>query len=169
MTRNSWRLHWEALSPVLPGVACGIGILLVLQRYHHFLVLPALLLAIPLAFYSVAFACGVSLPQLRDMGLVAQETAQGSPLDVFHLFAFELVHWDVMPQLIPTWLGMYVVVAFSSSLDVAAIQMDMGKQLNFNHELMTVGISNAVSGITGGYTRYCIFSQTTSSLAACSL
>jgi len=34
---------------------------------------------------------------------------------------------------------MYVVVAFSSSLDVAAIQMDMGRQLDFNHELITVG------------------------------
>lgn len=35
-----------------------------------------------------------------------------------------------------TRFGMYTVVAFSSSLDVAAIQMDMGKQLDFNHELV---------------------------------
>ena len=55
---------------------------------------------------------------------------------------------------------MYVVVAFSSSLDVAAIQMDMGRQLDFNHELVTVGISNLISGVCGGYTGSYIFSQT---------
>ena len=47
-----------------------------------------------------------------------------------------------MPPQIPTWIGMYFVVAFSSCLDVAAIQMDLGEQLDFNRELTTVGISN---------------------------
>ena len=57
-------------------------------------------------------------------------------------------------------LTRYVVVAFSSSLDVAAIQMDMGKALDFNRELISVGISNALSGLTGGFTGSYIFSQT---------
>ena len=48
-----------------------------------------------------------------------------------------------------------------SSLDVLlAIQMDMGKQLDFNHELITVGISNTLSGLLGGFTGSYIFSQT---------
>ena len=75
-------------------------------------------------------------------------------------FDLALVRWDLVPTAIPTWLGMYVVVAFSSSLDVAAIQMDMGRQLDFNHELVTVGISNLLSGLTGGFTGSYIFSQT---------
>ncbi|MEC7211498.1 MAG: hypothetical protein VXW25_05735, partial [Pseudomonadota bacterium] len=33
----------------VPGVVIGVSILLILQRYHHFLVLPALLLASGLA------------------------------------------------------------------------------------------------------------------------
>lgn len=65
-----------------------------------------------------------------------------------------------MPAQIPTWIAMYFVVAFSSSLDVAAIQMELGKPLNFNHELQTVGISNICSGLTGGFTGSYIFSQT---------
>ena len=31
--------------------------------------------------------------------------------------------WSVLPQQILTWLGMYLVVAFSSCLDVAAIEV----------------------------------------------
>jgi SulP family sulfate permease len=52
-----------------------------------------------------------------------------------------------MVRCFPTFLGMYLVVAFGSSLDVAAIQMDLGKPLDFNRELMVVGASNALSGM----------------------
>lgn len=50
---------------------------------------------------------------------------------------------------------MYFVVAFSSSLDVAAIQMELGRNLDFNHELKTVGLCNLISGLTGGFTGSC--------------
>jgi len=37
-------------------------------------------------------------------------------------FVLPLVHWSVLPSRLPTGLAMYTVVAFSSSLDVTAIQ-----------------------------------------------
>ena len=40
----------------------------------------------------------------------------------------------------------------------------MKRPLDYNHELTTVGFSNIVSGITGGYTGSYIFSQTIFSL-----
>ena len=82
-------LQPEALLSVMPGVVCGIGILLVLQarnsprnsprnsaqllrksltpgillvlqRVHHFLVLPSILLGIPLVFFAITCALGYS-------------------------------------------------------------------------------------------------------------
>ena len=44
---------------------------------------------------------------------------------------------------------------------VAAIEMDMGSALDTNAELITVGISNALSGLLGGFTGSYIFSQVT--------
>lgn len=55
---------------------------------------------------------------------------------------------------------MVLVVAFSSSLDVAAIEMELGKPLDYDRELTTVGLSNLFSGALGGYTGSYIFSQT---------
>ena len=55
---------------------------------------------------------------------------------------------------------MYFVVAFSSSLDVAAVETALGKPLDHNHELQTVGISNLLSGLGGGFTGSYLFSQT---------
>ena len=61
-----------------------------------------------------------------------------------------------------------LVVAFSSCLDVAAIEMDMGKQLDVNYELgEVVGWSNFFSGITGGFTGSYIFSQTIFTYRTC--
>jgi hypothetical protein len=42
---------------------------------------------------------------------------------------------------------MVLVVAFSSSLDVAAIEMELGLPLDYNRELQTVGLSNLCSGL----------------------
>jgi len=72
--------------------------------------------------------------------------------DLFGLVDFSLVRWDLVSHVIPTWLGMVLVVAFASSLDVAAISMDMGEALDTNKELTTVGIGNLLSGLTLGYT-----------------
>jgi SulP family sulfate permease len=44
---------------------------------------------------------------------------------------------------------MIFVVALSSSLDVAAIELELNSPLDYNHELKTVGISNIISGLTG--------------------
>jgi hypothetical protein len=43
----------------------------------------------------------------------------------------------VAPRLIPSWLAMVCVVAFSSSLDVAAVEMELGSPLNYDSELQT--------------------------------
>ena len=79
---------------------------------------------------------------------------------------FDKVVWAVLPRLILSELSMIVVVALSSSLDVAAIELEMKTPLNYNSELIMVGISNMVSGLTGGYTGSYIFSQTIFSLRA---
>lgn len=47
---------------------------------------------------------------------------------------------------------MISVVALSSSLDIAAIEIELKRPLDYNHELRTVGWSNVISGLLGGYT-----------------
>jgi len=66
--------------------------------------------------------------------------------DLFALVNFSLVRWDLILEILPTWVGMVFVVSFASCLDVAAISMDMGEALDTNKELATVGIGNLMSG-----------------------
>lgn len=71
------------------------------------------------------------------------------------------VHWGLVPRQAGKILALYFVVAFGSSMDIAAIQADVERPLDYNRELVTVGLSNVVTGLTGvGYTGSYIFSQT---------
>lgn len=57
------------------------------------------------------------------------------------------VQWSVLPSQLLSWSAMVLVVAFSSCLDVAAIEMEVSKPLDYNRELETV------------YTHYYMFSS----------
>lgn len=66
--------------------------------------------------------------------------------DVYRLFnikslTLEGIYLPAMWVQIPKLLGLFFVVAFGSSLDIAAIQAEMPTPLDFNSELKTVGAS----------------------------
>ena len=56
-----------------------------------------------------------------------------------HDLRLDGIYWVVMARQIPTALALFFVVAFGSSLDVAAIQQDSPDPLDYNQELVTVG------------------------------
>lgn len=130
------------------------------------LALPTFLVAALAAFYLLLSVTGTSLSEAREMGWVAPRQQIGPCYEGWLYLDLKQVQWWVVPTQIASWAAMVVVVAFSSCLDVAAIEMEVQKPLNYNHELKTVGLSNVVSGCLGGYTGSYIFSQTIFNLRA---
>lgn len=151
----------DALVHITPGVLAGIALFMVLSRCDHMAVLPGGMFAILVVFYSIVLLGGYSLEDARKAGWVSP--LPQAPRSIFEIYQYyaptEMIYSGVSSQIV-TWVSMYFVVAFSSSLDVAAVEMALGTPLDHNHELRTVGISNLVSGLTGGFTGSYIFSQT---------
>ncbi|KAK1942375.1 putative vacuolar membrane protein [Phytophthora citrophthora] len=143
-----------------PGFLGGATLLLVSQNFKNPFALSTAIMIMPVLFFLVLAIGGISLEDARDNGWVDPVEKTASITDLFSLFDFSLVHWEQIPKQVVTWLGMVFIVAISSSLDVVAIEIDMGSKLNINHELKTVGWSNVVSGLLGGYTGSYIFGQT---------
>lgn len=79
---------------------------------------------------------------------------------------FDKVVWAALPGQSLTVLSMITVVALSSALDIAAIDLEISKPLEYNYELRMIGLSNMFSGLSGGYTGSYIFSQSIFSLRA---
>ncbi|KAG2496216.1 hypothetical protein HYH03_005814 [Edaphochlamys debaryana] len=169
-TLVSW-VHLCALDPLLkllPAAATIAVLMLCVEHVSHPLALPGLLTAIPLAFHGVLWYIGWDMAKAQEAGWVMPPTEGSSQFwELWGLFNLQNggltkgVSLEAMAAQLPKLLGLFLVVCFGSCMDVAAIQSDMSAPLDFNLELMTVGVSNLVTGLTGaGYTGSYIFSQT---------
>jgi SulP family sulfate permease len=150
----------EMLVMWIPGVCLGVLMYFALRNIHSPYVLPIFMVSTLMGFFSLLYFTGTTLQDARDMNFIAPLTQEEPFWDSWKLYNFSLVRWNQLPTQFFRWVGMFIVVAFSSSLDVAAIEMELNLPLDYNKELTTVGMSNVVSGCLGGFTGSYIFSQT---------
>jgi len=151
---------------VLPGILGGILIYGTVRWLRHMAVLPTCILALLVLFYLVVWWTGSSIEKVTEQGWIRAMDEQPHWTSTWDYLRLDLVEWGVLPHLILTEISMILVVAMSSSLDVAAIELELKRPLNYNGELKMVGLSNLISGLTGGYTGSYIFSQSIFSLRA---
>jgi len=155
---------FENLPFVLPGVLGGAFIYVSVRKLRHVAVLPFCIIILLVFFYAILMVTGSTIEDATDLGWIRKSQDVPAWNHTWDYLQLDKVAWGAFPQLWLTWLGMLFVVALSSSLDVAAIELEVKKPLNYNKELRVVGISNLISGLTGGYTGSYIFSQTIFSL-----
>jgi SulP family sulfate permease len=143
--------------------AMTLVMLIVHFKAQHFLAMPITLLFLPVVFFCVVAAFGISVDDCRSHGWLppAEGSAAVPGFGVFDLFEPSSVHWDFLPKQLLSVVGLTLIVCFGSSLDISAIQAEMeGQKIDYNSELVTIGVGNCLSGLTGGSTGSYIFSQT---------
>mmetsp|Transcript_22235 Transcript_22235/g.46182 ORF Transcript_22235/g.46182 Transcript_22235/m.46182 type:complete len:554 (+) Transcript_22235:222-1883(+) len=145
---------------VLPGIFGGLFIYVMVRRLKHMAVLPTCMIGILAVFYVWMWGSGMGISGARSRGWIGDAEPSGDWTETWKYIDFGRVQWEALPGQIFTMISMTLVVALSSCLDVAAIELELGKKLDYDHELSTVGLSNFVSGLTGGYSGSYIFSQT---------
>eukprot|EP00559_Dactyliosolen_fragilissimus_P004110 CAMPEP_0184862336 /NCGR_PEP_ID=MMETSP0580-20130426/6807_1 /TAXON_ID=1118495 /ORGANISM="Dactyliosolen fragilissimus" /LENGTH=736 /DNA_ID=CAMNT_0027360151 /DNA_START=145 /DNA_END=2351 /DNA_ORIENTATION=+ len=156
----------ESFTLLLPGLLGGITIFCLVKKLKHMAVLPSLIIAMILTFYAVLKLNGISLEEARNGGWFNEADPPPVWYKTWIYFQFDKVIWSALPGNVLTLMSMIFVVALSSSLDVAAIDLEVPKPLEYNYELRMIGLSNIISGLSGGYTGSYIFSQTIFSMRA---
>lgn len=153
-TISDWAYLLEPHSLLLatPGLLAALILTIISRKATNDAILPTAMVAIPAFFYLILFLCSVTLDEARDSGWIGEETPPVSPKELIHLVDFNLVHWSMIRECMGTWVGMLFVVAFASCLDIAAVSIDMGKPLDTNKEMVTVGAANFMSGCFFGFT-----------------
>lgn len=152
----------KTLSLALPGLISGVILVVVCRFAKSDATLPLTMVAIPIAFYIFLYVSDISIEEARSGMWIGEKEPAADIMSLFAVLDINKVRWDLIicTRCISVWIGMVFVVSFSSCLDVAAISMDMGEALDVNAELVTVGLSNIISGCTLGQTGSYIFSQT---------
>ncbi|KAJ8575874.1 hypothetical protein ON010_g3337 [Phytophthora cinnamomi] len=150
----------HSLMLLAPGLAGGVMLAVLTSRFRHFAVFPSCILVLPASFFLVLWVSKYTLSDARAAGFLEDKGTCVPLAEVYSMFDFDHIHWRAMPAQLPTMLSMFVMIAFASSLDIASICMGTTSNMNYNAQLQTVGMSNLISGLTGGYTGSYIFSQT---------
>ncbi|KAL4547721.1 hypothetical protein Ndes2526B_g06954 [Nannochloris sp. 'desiccata'] len=181
----------DPLLRLVPAFAMVAALSAVQRRAQSPYSLPLFLLMVPALFYVVVFLGGWSLTDVRNAGWMSHPQPEDSQwkfwrlYDLYHFgsgknllpdsanmmslsfwknFPPKNIFWEAVPRQAGKLVGLYFVVAFGSSMDIAAIQSD-APDVDYNSELITVGLSNVATGIAGvGLTGSYIFSQTLFSL-----
>ena len=153
-------LTFERMILMVPGMLSGVIIYILTRRIRHMTVLPLCIISLVAVFYATLSIADMSLDQARHNKWLVEATETSEWYKTWQFLRPSLVVWTALPQLTFPLVSMTFVVALSSSLDIAAIELEIGKTLNYDHEIATVGWSNVISGFTGGYAGSYIFSQT---------
>ena len=132
-TIESWGelMKEKSLLLACPGVLTAFALLLCARRSSD--KLPHLMTAIPLIFYIIIYWIWGSecMFESREIGLIGKIGEQPpSSSELIQYLNPKNVEWSILPHLLPTCLGMIIVVAFSSVLDVTAISIDIGQVRN---------------------------------------
>ena len=151
---------FKSIMLITPGILLGIFAYILVRNIKSPFVLPIYMIFILTFFFTILLITGYTIDEARNAGWIAPLTPAAPFYEIYSLFDFSKVDLSQLPRQSLRVLGMFLVVSFSSSLDVAAIEMELGLPLDYDREMETVGRSNLISGILGGYTGSYIFSQT---------
>jgi SulP family sulfate permease len=141
----------QFLQLITPAVILALCLVMGKMFRDNSLSVPAILLVSIVIFYAVLFIAGISSEQAAENGLLPVIEAGGSLLPVFNFENLDQIRWVAISE----QLGGIVVVALLCSmmllLDVSGIEVIAKKDLNPDHELQVMGLTNVINSVLGGF------------------
>ncbi len=156
---DTWML-WVA------GVSFAIILFGLVKKLNHYLVLPVTLAAAVIIFYLGLALSGTSLAQAAQMGWLVKGAPQGGSQGgaLFHFWnpaGFAAVDWRVLLSQMGSLLACVVVSLISLLLNITALELSTGQEIDLNAELKNNGWSNLAAGAVGGVIGYPALGNTT--------
>ena len=134
-------MHWGV------GLVIAVVLLVMTKRYQQSLMMPGILLAATGLFYGAVWQSHLPLETIREQGWLLGPFPDGNLWQPLTHASFGYVHWDVIVQHSST-LGLLVFVSLLSLvLTNGGIELALGRDLDLNRELRTIGIANFVAGL----------------------
>eukprot|EP01025_Chloroclados_australasicus_P026602 TRINITY_DN2642_c0_g2_i1.p1 TRINITY_DN2642_c0_g2~~TRINITY_DN2642_c0_g2_i1.p1 ORF type:complete len:900 (-),score=76.19 TRINITY_DN2642_c0_g2_i1:308-3007(-) len=152
---------------LIPTIGSALLCFFVSRKIRSNIALPLLLILLPILFYLVVLIVPrLDLSIAEKNGWTPPPISSGNIIDIYKLynlypFSWDNIAWKTIFNQFIKFFGLFIVVSFGSCMDIAAVQQELPQELDYNKELITVGISNLVTGLLGaGFTGSYIFSQT---------
>ena len=134
----------------LPGLIFAILLYLVVRRYNHFLIIPALVLAATLVFYIVLWVTHSSIAYETARGWFLGPFPQGNLWHPLTLSDLSLIHWPAILGSAASIATILLVSAVALLLECHRPGINRSPDVDLDRELRSAGLANLLSGMGGG-------------------
>ena len=138
----------------IPGVIFAIVLLLVLRRFHHFLITPAALLLATALFYGYLSLAHVSVVQASAAGWLLGPFPGGSFYQPLAATSLSQVDWTAILGQVDKIVTILVLSVVALLLNTSALEVTFHQDIDLNRELITAGFANLAGGLGGSPVGY---------------
>jgi len=144
----------EMLQLWLPGLAVAIILMVVLNRFNHFLLLPGLVIGAIVLFFLGIWISGYSIAEVSEMGWLLGPFPEGNLLQSLSFSAVKQINWSLVIPQAGSMVIVLVLSAISLLLNASGLELETRRDMDLNHELRTAGIGNLIAGLFAGLIGY---------------
>lgn len=134
----------------LPGLGFGLLLLVLLRRYRHPLLVPALLLGTVALYHAGLQLAGMTMGEAQQAGLLL---GPFPPFTGLAPPAWTVLPPDAWPRVAaqaPTLASIVLVSVVALLLNASGLELATRSDLDINRELRAAGLANLASGLLGG-------------------
>jgi SulP family sulfate permease len=124
----------------LPGIVLACVLLIVLRRWTHALITPAIILIAVILFYAAITAGGLSVEQARERSWMLGPFPAGSLFQFLTPTAFQDANWAVVLRQADKIAAVLLVSVVALLLNASGIELSARRDLDFNRELIAAGL-----------------------------
>jgi len=151
----------EQLILWVPGLLFALVLFFGLQRIHHFLAMPGILLGAIALFYLALLLTGTSIKSATESGLLLGRVAGDiawQPLAPKNLLAAD---WAAILGQAGNLAILLLLSLVGFLLNASSLELAIRRDVDLNRELRTAGFANLLSGLGGGMAGYHALSLST--------
>ena len=162
----SWLMAPEVALKWVPGVLYGIVLFALMQRWNHYLLLPASLAVAWAGYYATFALAGMSFEEAQAAGYLVSGVPEQGLWPAFRFADLAFIDWPVVLQQLPGILTVVLVTVVGMLLKVSGIELAAGREMDMNKEFAAVGAGNLMAGMGGSFPGYPAISLSVLSLKA---
>lgn len=146
---------WMSRQPdarLVSGIALGVLIWWVTQRFKHVLALPGVIVLAGLALHAGFWQAGMDLASARDQGWLLAQFSQTLPVWPWSLELLGTVDWRVVAQQSGLMLSAVIAATVSLLLSDTSLEVAWEERVDINRDLRALGQGNLLAAFAGGLT-----------------
>jgi SulP family sulfate permease len=145
----------------LPGVIFALLLFELVRRVGHYLVLPAVLLGSVVIFYLVLWVTHTSIAIASAEGyLLGGMPTSGVLWEWWSITGLSKIDWTALAGQVGSLFACAVVCLLSVLLNITALEISTGQDIDLNIELKNTGLANLLSGVIGSIVGYPLLGAT---------